>query len=113
MEQTHTLAVVSRAKAIARDAGQAPKDEVLAYLCACADVSGVWQALLQGDDVDAAAQPGSEPAGGLLCCGTRCKMHFLWRFGQSQQVSGHKVVAKVSLTLPMAVPCRKIGFRPM
>lgn len=64
MEQTHTLAVVSRAKAIARDIGQAPKDEVLAYLAACADVSGVWAQLLQGRDPDEAvvAKPGSAGA---------------------------------------------------
>lgn len=42
MEETHLLAVVSRAKAISRQQGLAIKDETLGYLCTCADLDGSW-----------------------------------------------------------------------
>jgi hypothetical protein len=46
MERTHVLAVVSRAKAIARSSDISVRDEVLGYLCTCAEIDGTWASFL-------------------------------------------------------------------
>jgi hypothetical protein len=68
MEQTHVLAVVSRAKAIARQGGHNLRDEILGYLCACSDIDGSWWSLLKASPPDTkapAAGASADPCGSL------------------------------------------------
>lgn len=46
MEAPHMLAAISRAKTLARDSNIQISDDVIGYLCKCADVSGSWWDML-------------------------------------------------------------------
>ena len=66
MEDAHKLAVVSRAKAIARQADQPTRDELLGYLCVCADIDGSWWALLKPEAASNGDAPGATPLQSLV-----------------------------------------------
>lgn len=47
MDSAHALAVVCRAKQISREQGVVAQDEILGYLCQCADINGSWMKLVR------------------------------------------------------------------
>lgn len=47
MDSAHALAVVCRAKQICRENTLVASDELLGYLCHCAEIRGAWSDLLE------------------------------------------------------------------
>lgn len=47
MDSAHALAVVCRAKQISREQGVVAQDELLGYLCQCAEINGSWRNLIR------------------------------------------------------------------